>query len=65
MRLGVMLPLHDIGDDPTLLRDFAPAIVSMGYTNLGPADHMLSVNVAARPGWGGGNTLRNAVADVS
>ena len=56
MRLGVMLPLHDIGGDPIVLRDFAQAAEGLGYTNLGLADHVLGVNVASRPDWGDRNT---------
>ena len=51
MRLGVMLPLADIGGDPAVLRDYALAAEEMGYTNLGLADHVLGVNAASRPDW--------------
>lgn len=56
MRLGVMIPLHDIGGDPIVVRDFAQAAEGLGYTNLGLADHVLGVNVATRPDWGDRNT---------
>ncbi len=63
MRLGVMLPLHDIGGDPSLLRDFAQATEAQGYTNLGLADHVLGVNVATRPDWGDRNTSADLFHD--
>ena len=63
MRLGVMLPLHDIGGDPGLLRDFAHATEAQGYTNLGLADHVLGVNVATRPDWGDRNTSADLFHD--
>lgn len=63
MRLGVMLPLHDIGGDPAVLRDFAQATEAMGYTNLGLADHVLGVNVASRPDWGDRNTSADLFHD--
>jgi hypothetical protein len=50
MRLGVMLPLTDIGGEPNVLRDFSLAAEELGYTNLGLPDHVLGVNVASRPG---------------
>jgi alkanesulfonate monooxygenase SsuD/methylene tetrahydromethanopterin reductase-like flavin-dependent oxidoreductase (luciferase family) len=50
MRLGVMLPLTDIGGEPSVLREFAQAAEEIGYTNLGLPDHVLGVNVASRPG---------------
>ena len=63
MRLGVMLPLHDIGGDPIVLRDFAQAAEGLGYTNLGLADHVLGVNVASRPDWGDRNTSEDLFHD--
>src|ERR1700733_12832639 len=56
MRLGVMLPLTDIGGEPNVMRDFAQAAEELGYTNLGLPDHVLGVNVATRPNWGDRNT---------
>ncbi|MBL6458462.1 LLM class F420-dependent oxidoreductase [Belnapia sp. T6] len=63
MRLGVMLPLADIGGEPGVVRDFALAAEAMGYTNLGLADHVLGVNVASRPGWGDRNTSEDLFHD--
>ena len=48
MRLGIMLPLGDIGGDPAAIREFAGAAEELGYTNLGLPDHVLS----GRPGEG-------------
>lgn len=63
MRLGVMLPLHDIGGDPIVVRDFAQAAEGLGYTNLGLADHVLGVNVASRRDWGDRNTSEDLFHD--
>ena len=63
MRLGVMLPLHDIGGDPAVLRDFVHETEAMGYTNLGLADHVLGVNAASRPDWGDRNTSADLFHD--
>lgn len=63
MRLGVMIPLHDIGGDPIIVRDFAQAAEGLGYTNLGLADHVLGVNVATRPDWGDRNTSADLFHD--
>ena len=51
MRLGVMLPLTDIGGEPGVMREFAQAAEEIGYTNLGLPDHVLGVNVTERPDW--------------
>src|SRR3954469_2750300 len=48
MRLGVMLPLGDIGGEPAAIREFAGAAEELGYANLGLPDHVLS----GRPGEG-------------
>ena len=63
MRLGVMLPLSDIGGEPQVVRDFALAAEEMGYTNLGLADHVLGVNAASRPDWGDRNTSADLFHD--
>jgi probable F420-dependent oxidoreductase len=63
MRLGVMLPLHDIGGDPAVMRDFVQQTEAMGYTNLGLADHVLGVNAATRPDWGDRNTSADLFHD--
>ncbi len=63
MRLGVMLPLSDIGGEPQVVRDFALAAEDMGYTNLGLADHVLGVNAASRPDWGDRNTSADLFHD--
>lgn len=51
MRLGVMMPLGDIGGDPRTVREFALAAEEIGFTNLGLPDHVLGGNpAAATPG---------------
>ncbi|MGD9614822.1 MAG: LLM class F420-dependent oxidoreductase [Alphaproteobacteria bacterium] len=51
MKLGVALPLVDIGGEPETIRDFAQAAEDIGYHGLAAPDHVLGVNVASRPGW--------------
>jgi probable F420-dependent oxidoreductase len=63
MRLGVMMPLTDIGGSATVVRDFAQAAEAMGYSNLGLADHVLGVNAASRPDWGDRNTSADLFHD--
>lgn len=41
MRLGVMMPLGDIGGAPATLKEFALAAEEIGFTNLGLPDHVL------------------------
>ena len=63
MRLGVMLPLTDIGGKPGVVRDFALAAEELGYTNLGLPDHVVGANVANRPDWGDRNTSKDMFHD--
>lgn len=51
MRLGVALPQYDIGGEPEVVRDFAQAAESIGYSHLAAYDHVLGVNLASRPHW--------------
>src|SRR6516162_1122469 len=56
MKLGVALPLTDIGGEPAVVRDFAQAAEDLGYDFLAATDHVLGVNAASRPDWGQRNT---------
>ncbi|HTW70831.1 MAG TPA: LLM class F420-dependent oxidoreductase [Acetobacteraceae bacterium] len=51
MQLGALVPLGDIGGDPSVVRDFAQNVEAMGYDFLEAPDHVLGVNAASRPGW--------------
>ena len=51
MKLGVALPIVDIGGEPAALRDFVQAAEAIGYQGIAAPDHVLGANVASRPGW--------------
>ena len=51
MKLGVALPIVDIGGEPGPLRDFVQAAEAIGYQGIAAPDHVLGANVASRPGW--------------
>src|SRR6516162_5535525 len=51
MRLGVALPIVDIGGEPGALREFVQAAEEIGYHGIAAPDHVLGANVASRPGW--------------
>jgi probable F420-dependent oxidoreductase len=44
MRLGCSLPVGDIGTGPAVLRDYAQAAESLGFTHLMAPDHVLGAN---------------------
>jgi probable F420-dependent oxidoreductase len=51
MKLGVALPIVDIGGEPDAIRDFVQAAEAIGYQGIAAPDHVLGVNVASRPEW--------------
>jgi probable F420-dependent oxidoreductase len=63
MKLGVALPLTDIGGEAATVREFAQAAEELGYDHLTATDHVLGVNVASRPDWGDRNTSKDFFHD--
>ncbi len=52
MRVGVVFPQTEIGNDPARIKEFAQAAEDLGYTHLVPYDHVLgAVPTGRRPGW--------------
>jgi probable F420-dependent oxidoreductase len=51
MKLGVALPIVDIGGEPGTIRDFVQAAEAIGYEGIALPDHVLGVNVTSRPDW--------------
>ena len=49
MKLGVALPMVDIGGEPAILREFAQAAEEIGFHGIAAPDHVLGVNVEAGP----------------
>jgi len=60
MKLGVMLPLIDVGGEPETVRQLAETAERLGYDHLTAADHVLGVNAANRPEY----AHRNNSADL-
>ena len=44
MKIGVVFPQTDIGNDPTGIREYAQAVEAMGYTHILAYDHVLGAN---------------------
>ena len=53
MKLGISLPVTDLGADPVVLRDFAQLAEGIGYHHLVVYDHVVGVDPASRPDWDG------------
>src|SRR6266705_2194776 len=49
MQLGALLPLGDIGGDPSTVREFAQTAEGIGYDFLEAPDHVLGANAATAP----------------
>src|ERR1700761_8952103 len=54
MKLGVALPIVDIGGEPGAIREFVQAAEAIGYQGIAAPDHVLGVNTASRPDWAQG-----------
>lgn len=50
MKFGVVFPQNQLGDDPTVIRDYVQAAEEMGYHHLLAYDHVLGAN-PDREGW--------------
>jgi probable F420-dependent oxidoreductase len=53
MRIGVVFPQTEIGDDPAAIRAYAQAVEGMGYRHILVYDHVIGANTASRPDWRG------------
>jgi probable F420-dependent oxidoreductase len=53
MRIGAIFPQTEIGDDPSVIREYARAVEELGYTHILAYDHVLGAGLASRPGWRG------------
>jgi len=56
MRIGVVFPQTEFGDDPIAIRDYAQAAEQLGYQHLLIYDHVLGASTASRPDWRGAYT---------
>ncbi len=53
LRLGVVFPQTEIGNDPAVIKDFAQAAEALGYTHILAYDHVLGANPDRPGGWNG------------
>jgi probable F420-dependent oxidoreductase len=64
MRIGVVFPQTEIGNDPAAIRDYAQAAEAMGYTHILAYDHVLGASTAHRPDWKGAYTSETPFHEV-
>jgi probable F420-dependent oxidoreductase len=60
MRIGVVFPQTEIGQDPAVIRDYAQAVESMGFTHLLAFDSMVGANPDRPGGWDSPYTYQHA-----
>ena len=60
MKIGVVFPQTEIGRDPAVIRDYAQAVESMGYTHILAFDSVVGANPDRPGGWDSQFTYRHA-----
>ncbi|HEY7126746.1 MAG TPA: LLM class F420-dependent oxidoreductase [Ktedonobacterales bacterium] len=53
MQFGVTFPQTEIGNDPSVIRDYAQAAEELGYHHILAYDHVLGASLSTRPNWSG------------
>jgi probable F420-dependent oxidoreductase len=53
MQLGVVFPQTEIGNDPSIIRDYAQTAEGLGYSHILAYDHVLGASVKNRTDWRG------------
>src|SRR3972149_1722921 len=59
MKIGVVLPQTEIGNDPAAIKAYAQAVEDMGLTHILVFDHVLGANPDRPGGWKGPYTYRH------
>ena len=60
MKIGVVFPQTEIGQDPAVIRDYAQAVEAMGYTHILAFDSVVGANPDRPGGWDSQFTYRHA-----
>ena len=60
MKLGVVFPQTEIGNDPGAIRAFAQAAEDLGYEHILAFEHVLGADPVKHPGWGGAYSMHAA-----
>jgi probable F420-dependent oxidoreductase len=64
MRIGVVFPQTEIGNDPAAIRDFAQTAEGLGYTHILAYDHVLGANPDRPGGFTGPYTFQTPFHEV-
>src|ERR1700674_1966406 len=61
MKIGVVFPQTEIGQDPVAIRDYAQAVEPMGYTHILAFDSVVGANPDRPGGWDGQYPYQHAL----
>src|SRR5712664_2889693 len=64
MKIGVVLPQTEIGNDPAGIKAYAEAVEDMGFTHILVFDHVLGANPDRPGGWKGPYTYRHSFHEL-
>ena len=64
MKVGVVFPQTEIGEDAGGVRAHIQAVESLGYSHLLAYDHVLGANTASRPDWSGPYTSESLFHEI-
>ena len=53
MKIGVVFPQTEIGNDPVVIRDYAQTAEALGFQHVLVYDHVLGAGTTSRPDWRG------------
>jgi probable F420-dependent oxidoreductase len=59
MKIGVIFPQIEFGNDATAIRDYAQAVEGLGYSHILTFDHVVGANPERSGGWSGPYTYRH------
>lgn len=59
MKIGVVFPQNEFGNDPAAIRDYAQTAEALGYHHILAYDHILGANPERPGGWQGPYTYRH------
>ena len=64
MRIGVVFPQIEFGNDPIAIRDYAQTVEGLGYAHFLAYDHVLGADASVRPGWSGPYSAANPFHEI-
>ena len=64
MKIGVIFPQTEIGNDPAAIRDYAQTAEGLGYNHVLAYDHVLGANPDRPGGWAGPYTFQTPFHEV-